>query len=155
MRKYVYKIIFLTIVVLILAVTCSRQAPIDDSFGNPIRLSDYHGKWVLINYWAAWCGPCLKEMPALNRLCQRYKNQVVVLGVNFDHLSNDQLQKLKQRFAINYPVLSQFPIETVSKDAIDVVPTTFIINPQGKLFAILKGPQTDQQLIQQLHLQGK
>jgi thiol-disulfide isomerase/thioredoxin len=54
-----------------------------DLGGDCHRLSDFRGKWVVINFWATWCGPCLKEIPELITYQSRYRSEVVVVGVIF------------------------------------------------------------------------
>ena len=135
----------LTLLLALFLVACSQQPDSHDSQGNPIRLSDYKGKWVIINYWATWCKPCLTEIPALNNLYQQNKNKVVVLGVSYDKLSHTEINKVVTQFSIRYPMLSTFPIQKIGVKNVSVLPTTFIITPQGQLAKTLKGPQTKKQ----------
>lgn len=138
--KYCASIVFLTFLV-----ACSSQPDAKDSQGNAIRLSDYKGKWVVINYWATWCKPCLKEMPALNDLYRNNKSKLVVLGVSYDTLTNTEINTVVKKYAIQYPMLSTFPIDKLGVTHLSVLPLTFIINPAGKLIKTLKGPQTEAQ----------
>ena len=121
-----------------------------DSNGHAIRLSDYRGKWVIINYWAGWCRPCVTEIPVLEKLYKTYHDQVMVLGVNFDQLSNAKLHKgIIKRLGMTYPLLGYFPIKHLGVIGlrVEVLPTSFVINPQGKLSVVLKGPQTKKSFI--------
>jgi thiol-disulfide isomerase/thioredoxin len=150
--KLIKKALFVICLLPLFLTACSKQSEIRDSAGNLIQLSDYRGKWMLINYWAVWCEPCMKEMPILNKLQKDYKNKVVILGVNFDQSPSADIQAVAKRYALTYPLLSQFPIAQLSTEEVSVVPTTFVINPQGQLFQILKGPQSETQLMKALHL---
>jgi peroxiredoxin len=134
--------------------SCSQHS-VDsyDSQGKVIRLSHYLGKWVVINYWATWCKPCLTEMPALERLHNQYKNKIIVLGVSFDKLDNNAINQIAKKNSLTYPMLSVFPMQKFGIDNIDILPVTFIINPQGKLVKTLKGPQTETQFAQALGIQ--
>src|SRR5262245_56226241 len=76
-----------------------------DAYGHPIRISNYRGKWVVINYWATWCTSCVSEIPALNDLAKYYQDKVVVLGVNVDDLSNQTLRNLGRDYRVKYPFL--------------------------------------------------
>jgi thiol-disulfide isomerase/thioredoxin len=112
-----------------------------DIYGRPIRISDYRGKWVVINYWATWCSPCIAEIPDLNKLARYYKGKVVVLGVNISNLTNQELKDLREDYEVEYPFLSHFPIEKWGGEY-ENIPVTYILNPKGKLYQTLTGPQT-------------
>ena len=117
-----------------------------------MRLSDYKGKWIVINYWATWCKPCLKEMPALNDLYRNNKNRLVVLGVSYDKLTNEEINDVVKTRSIQYPMLSKFPMDKFGVARVSILPITFIINPEGKLVKTLKGPQTEAQFRQAIGL---
>lgn len=113
-----------------------------DSHSNSINMTNYKGKWVIINYWATWCQPCLKELPELNNIFMIYKNKVMVLGVNYDQLSNEEINKFADKLGITFPVMRSFPIKKYGVTEINTLPVTFIISPEGKLVKILLGPKT-------------
>jgi thiol-disulfide isomerase/thioredoxin len=121
---------------------CSSQPKLSDSYGNAIRLSDYHGKWIIINYWAAWCKPCIVEIPELNAFYQLHKDKVMVLGVNYDNVSASELPKLIAQVGAKFPVLTYLPPETFGIKQVEGLPMTLLINPQGKLQEVLMGEQT-------------
>jgi thiol-disulfide isomerase/thioredoxin len=112
-----------------------------DSYGRPIRMSDYKGKWVVISYWATWCPTCIREIPELIKL-KTYYPQVIILGVNPDNLDNKVLRDFAEEYDVNYPFLSHFPIEDWSGKTTSELPVTYIISPEGKLYQTLLGPQT-------------
>ncbi|MGB6976658.1 MAG: SCO family protein [Gammaproteobacteria bacterium] len=124
----------------------AHQPTAQDIKGNPINLADYRGKWVLINYWATWCHPCLQELPELNQFYHHYSDKVAVLGVSFDQLPASKIQQLAQRFALNFPLLSSFPISALGVENISALPITFLIAPDGHLQETLHGPQTQASL---------
>jgi len=128
---------------------CSQQASsseLHDLNGNVVSLNDAKGKWVLINYWADWCGPCRMEIPALNAFARAHPKEVLVLGVNYDHLPLKVLRNAVADLNIHYIVLQEDPAIRLGIQDISVVPVTYLINPQGKLLAPLVGPQTYEQL---------
>jgi len=138
----------IAIVLLTFLIACSSQPDSHDSHGNAVRLTDYKGKWIVINYWATWCKPCLTEMPALNDLYRHNKNKLVVLGVSYDNLTNKEINTVAKKLSIQYPLLSTFPMDKFGVTRVAVLPVTFIINPDGKLVKTLKGPQTEDTLTQ-------
>ncbi len=130
---------FLLIAILISLFGCKPDAM--DDYGQPISISNYRGKWVVINYWATWCAPCINEIPDLIKLKKFYGDKVVVLGVNLDNLDNRVLRSLGDEYEVNYPLLNNFPIEKWAKRP-QKLPMTYIFNPQGKLAYTLNEQQT-------------
>lgn len=126
---------------------CHSNPDAKDSQGNAIYLSDYQGKWLIVNYWATWCKPCLVELPELSALHNQLPDKLVVLGVSFDHLSNAEIQQFAAPLKLNFPLLSEFPISKFGIDNIPSLPVTFIIDPRGQLAETLYGPQTKQSLL--------
>ncbi len=118
-----------------------------DSKGNPIHLSDHQGKWLVINYWATWCKPCLTELPELNQLYLNHRDRLIVWGVNFDQLSNQEIEEFSKPLQLKFPLISQFPAEKLGIHEIPSLPATFIITPDGKLLPPLYGPQTQESLL--------
>lgn len=106
--------------------------------GRKQSLSDYRGQWLVINYWAEWCPPCLKEIPELNKLAQTQEN-ISVLGVSFDKLSNDELKALVDRLDIRYPVLATEPNPYLPMKTPQSLPATFIVTPVGEIMGPLLG----------------
>ena len=91
---------------LTLVVACSGGS----SSPGPTALdtADYKGRWLVVNYWAEWCKPCIKEIPELNALDAKYP-QVAVLGVNFDGITGTELEAQKEKLGIGFTVLEQDP----------------------------------------------
>ncbi len=128
--------------VLTLALTaCSGDpAPRDE-------LSELRGHWTVINYWAEWCKPCIKEIPELNELAREYPDLAVV-GVNFDGAVDEELANQISQLGIAFPVLAEDPAARLGIPRPAVLPTTLILDPQGKLAHTLVGPQTLESLVQ-------
>jgi peroxiredoxin len=132
---------------------CHKLPDAVDSQGQPVYLTDYKGKWVVVNYWAAWCKPCLAELPDLSALAKQYADKVTVLGVSFDTLSNAEIQKFADSLHLNFPLLANFPIEKFAVSEIPSLPMTLLISPQGTLVQTLYGPQTKESLLKSMQLQ--
>ncbi len=100
------------------------------------------GQWVVINYWAEWCKPCIEEVPELNRLAAYHSQHVAVLGVNYDSVAEDTLRQHVRRLQIEFPVLEVDPASKLNLKRPEVLPTTFVFSPQGELVGSLVGPQS-------------
>ncbi len=111
--------------------------------GNRGHFSDFRGQWVLVNYWAEWCPPCREEIPELNAFHARYSDSdAVVLGMHFDQPPVEKLAGWARDFDIRFPVLLAHPDSLTGGLRPGVMPTTYVINPQGKMVKSLVGPQT-------------
>jgi len=110
-----------------------------DMQGNAQRLSDYRGKWVLVNFWATWCPPCLEEVPDLVSLHEAHKNtDLVVIGVALDSTEKSVKAFVTKR-NVTYPiVLGDYDMaEQVGQ--VEVLPTSYLYNPQGELVSYQEG----------------
>ena len=78
-----------------------------DVDGKPRSLSEFRGKWVIVNYWATWCPPCLDEIPDLVEFHEKHKDKdAVVLGINFEEAGREHLLEFVDQHFMTYPVLS-------------------------------------------------
>jgi peroxiredoxin len=135
------------LILVLLLLGCKPTADLQDSQGNSLYLSAYKGKWLVINYWATWCHPCLNELPELNALYQQHKNTLMVIGVNFDGLPNAEIRRFAQPLHLTFPLTSQFPLNKFGiKEDIASLPMTFLISPHGRLEKTVYGPQTQVRL---------
>lgn len=113
-----------------------------DIYNNNINFSTYKGKWVLINYWASWCEPCVNEISEFNKINRQKDNNIAIFAVNFDQLSTYEQQQLAKKFAIQYPSIQQESLAPMNLGDIAIVPTTFVFDPNGKLATKIFGGQT-------------
>ncbi len=118
-----------------------RMAPAFDlptADGKVIRLADFKGKYVLIDFWASWCGPCRQENPNIVRLYNRFKDKnFTILGVSLDDDKADWLKAIKDD-GLNWTQVSELkrwdsPIANLYK--IESIPASFLLDPQGKIIA--------------------
>src|ERR1700716_4564188 len=102
--------------------------------GKTMRLSDFRGKAVLLNFWATWCGPCKIEMPWFIELQQKYGSQgLQVVGVAMDDASKEDIAKFAKDMGVNYPVLIGKEAVGDSYGGIPALPETFFIGRDGKV----------------------
>jgi len=114
--------------------------------GETHRWSNSQGKWKVVNYFAQWCAPCLREIPELNHFYQQYNDDIDIYAVSFDPLNNEQLIALQQKYDIQFPVidrLNTLPWHSPPSS----LPTTYILDADGKVQKQLKGEQSAETLI--------
>ena len=129
------KIIFVTLALLLCA--CGAEPPA----ATAVTLENSSGTWRVINYWAQWCKPCIKEIPELNELAREHPG-ITVLGVNYDGATGEQLAQQVAELGIAFTNLDTDPAAELGMERPRVLPTTVILTPTGKLSATLVGPQT-------------
>jgi thiol-disulfide isomerase/thioredoxin len=114
-----------------------------DLDGKQRSLSEFRGKWVVVNYWATWCPPCLDEIPDLVEFHEKHKDHdAVVLGVNYEEVNREYLQEFVESHFMTYPVLPMEPVPVTPLGPVMGLPTTYIISPQGERVARQEGPIT-------------
>ena len=115
-----------------------------DMDGKTIKLADYKGRPLVVNFWATWCGPCKVEIPAFIELVDKYRDdQLTVLGISVDD-SPEDLRQFAAEYKMNYPVLigqGQDELQEVY-DAMLAVPVTWFIRPDGSVMLKHRGPAT-------------
>jgi peroxiredoxin len=119
---------------------------VKDMNGADVRLADYKGKVILLNYWATWCGPCKVEIPDLIALYDQYKHKgFVVLGVSQDD-DPETLRSFASTFKMNYPVLvgRDHPDLLDAQGPLWGLPTTYLIGRDGSVCGKHLGPATKQ-----------
>jgi len=114
-----------------------RPAPdfeLPNTDGTPVRLSDYRGKLVLVNFWATWCGPCVEEMPTLERLTDKLGSKgLAVLAVSLDTGPASDVISFAAGYHWRLPILLDPENRSGDQYAVRVMPTTYIIDPQGAI----------------------
>jgi cytochrome c biogenesis protein CcmG/thiol:disulfide interchange protein DsbE len=112
-------------------------------------IADYRGKWVLVNFWASWCGPCRSEAPALERFQRDHASDgFTVLGINLDDATEDAMAFIG-RYGLTYPQLRDGDGDD-RRDAYGMTgfPESFLVDPEGNLALIRRGPVDERYLDQ-------
>jgi thiol-disulfide isomerase/thioredoxin len=131
------------VLVLLLLAGCQNQE-FERANGTTLDWESLRGHWVLVNYWAEWCKPCLEEIPELNALDR--SGSVVVLGVNFDGVKGQALMDLGDRMGIEYGMLAEDPGPDFGWQIPVGLPATFVVDPEGNLKEARFGPQTEEDI---------
>ena len=102
--------------------------------GEEVRLSDYLGKVVILDFWATWCAPCRKGIPDLISIQNEYKDELVVIGISLDQpATQDKLVPFIESYGINYPVVLGNIEVSDAYGNIQAIPTSFIIDQEGNI----------------------
>ena len=148
LQSVVVKSVIALAAVLTLAVPVHAAMPVRPTLhvttldGKTFDLGAQRGKWVIVNYWATWCGPCVKEMPDISRFVASHRN-VTAIGLAFDDSKPAAIKAFLVRHPVIYPI-AQVMLDNPVKD-FDVprgLPTTWVIDPDGKVAKGFLGPVT-------------
>jgi thiol-disulfide isomerase/thioredoxin len=123
--------------------TQPRPAPaisLADTSGHSVELSELQGKLVIVNLWATWCGPCLREMPSLERLQSRLGERVAVLAVSEDRGGNKSVEPFIAKLGLKSVKVYIDPKSEVGHAfGVRGLPTSFLIDREGKVFGRVEG----------------
>ena len=133
--------------ILICSATASFAEKIDYSLpdidGVKRNLSEFRGKWVVLNFWATWCPPCLKEIPELVDFHDdHHKKDAVVVGITYENIAPAALREFTESYFMSYTILITPPTTKTPFGVISGLPSTFLISPEGELVASQTGPVT-------------
>ena len=114
--------------------------------GKTFDLAAQRGKWVIVNYWATWCVPCIKEMPDISRFVAAHKN-VVAIGLAYEDSEPADIKAFLAKHPVVYPI-AQVTLDQPLKDFDEPrgLPTTYLIGPDGKVAKHIVGPVTEASL---------
>ena len=115
--------------------------------GQTFDLAAHRGKWVIVNYWATWCSPCLKELPDISAFVTAHKGKVVAIGLDFEDSPRADIEKFLKKHPLSYPV-AQVDIDHPPQDfAVPRgLPNTYVIAPDGHVAKMFLGPVTSKDL---------
>lgn len=116
-----------------------------DSNGVQYRLSGLRGKWVLVNFWAPWCTSCIHEIPELIAL-QKSHHNLQVIGIAMFYKNNKEVISILTKSAINFPIVMGNDSSEKDFGGLDVLPTSYLYSPSGKLVGHFQRPITKQEI---------
>ena len=137
--------------IIFLLLSCSKP-DLNVFEGKGVVLDDLKGKWIVFNYWADWCPPCIKEIPELNNLQSNFSDDLKVFLINFDMLEGEELKQQLEKFNVQVDSLLTDPSIIYDWVIPENLPVTFIVNRKGELELTLVGPQTEEEIIKLLSL---
>ena len=145
MRRGLFRAAGVLLLVLAALPAAGADFRLTDSDGKLHRLGDYRGKWVVVNFWATWCPPCLEEIPDLVAVTEARKD-VQVFGVAMEFQDSKQVLQFAEGMFVNYPIVlgDRNTADLIGK--VQGLPTTFIYDPQGKLAVRHVGKITRKQI---------
>lgn len=147
---------FLFMIVLSLMTSLAHAEPQDIEFvdleGKNVNLSDFRGQWVVVNIWATWCPPCIKEMPDLTFFHEKYKNDgAIVLGVNYENIPVEKINNFTEELMVTFPIVRFKEIDLNANKTpfgpLRGLPSTYMVAPSGHIVAGRAG-LVDQEILE-------
>ncbi|WP_282936298.1 redoxin domain-containing protein [Paenibacillus sp. RC67] len=117
--------------------------------GSTVKLSDYRGKGVLLNFWGSWCGPCVSEMPRLKEAYESGMNGVEIVAVNVGE-SKGTIMEFNQKHQLPFPIMTDPTGEAAEAYRVNGLPATFLVNSQGQVKQIFPGELSNTEQIKAL-----
>ncbi|WP_369456880.1 thiol-disulfide oxidoreductase ResA [Bacillus safensis] len=120
--------------------------------GDRIELKDLKGKGVFLNFWGTWCGPCKQEFPYMANQYEVFKDRgVEIVAVNVAE-SKIPVKNFMESYGVNFPVAMDKDRQVTEAYDIGQLPTTLLLNPEGKVIKVIKGTMTERQIYEYMNL---
>ncbi|MBJ8028962.1 redoxin domain-containing protein [Bacillus cereus group sp. N21] len=118
--------------------------------GTKVKLSDFKGKKVILNFWATWCGPCQQEMPDMEAFYKKYKDDVEILAVNYTVSEGangeEKVKKFAEEKGITFPILLDKDITVTTTYKVITIPTSYFVDTKGVIQDKFIGPMTQKEM---------
>lgn len=120
--------------------------------GERIELKDLKGKGVFLNFWGTWCGPCKQEFPYMANQYEVFKDRgVEIVAVNVAE-SKIAVKNFMESYGVNFPIAMDKDRQVTEAYDITPLPTTFLVNPEGRVIKVIKGTMTERQIYDYMNL---
>ncbi len=116
--------------------------------GEAVKLSDYRGKKVLINFWATWCPPCRAEMPDMEKFYNDKDVEILAVNLTETEGSPDDVQPFVNEFGLTFPVLMDRTSDVSSTYRISPIPTSYFIDTKGRIASVSLGAMNYDHMVQ-------
>lgn len=120
--------------------------------GERVKLSDYRGKRIMLNFWASWCGPCRAEIPDMQKFYEQKEEDIEILAVNLVDSRSDEAENVGpfvKDYELTFPVLLDWGNIVAGIYQIQPIPTTFLIHSDGRIHNIAYGPLNYELMVQE------
>ena len=127
-----------------IGISIGKTAPdfeLESLDGKKVKLSDYRGKRVILNFWASWCPPCREEMPEFQRIYTENSEKLVIIGVNLQE-SRENAESFVKKLGITFPILLDPNAQIKDMYNVFTQPVTYFIDSNGKIIDKKFGPLT-------------
>jgi thiol-disulfide isomerase/thioredoxin len=143
--------LIIALAVTAMCATAAAQAfNLKDTAGQPQRLADYKGKWVVVNFWATWCAPCVKEIPDIAAFAKAQQATTRVIGVALDwdetgkpEADQRKVKAFAKKVGHTYPLVLGDDDSETTFGKLKGLPTTIVYDPAGKIVFNKTGPVTE------------
>lgn len=122
------------------AATPAPELKAQDLSATPKTLADYRGKVVLLNFWASWCPPCLKEMPSMERLRAKAEARGLVIVALNSAETREEVEAYLSKMKLRFPILLDPDGSNTRRWNVFALPTTFLLDAEGRIRHVLTGP---------------
>jgi len=139
-----------------IATTAKFSFELVDMDGNVHTENSAQDKYLIVNFWATWCPPCLKEIPAFVEFYNNHSDTVEILGLNYEGVDFEAVTNFKERFSVNYPIIlfaGSNEVEYAKFGDLVGMPTTLIYDPSGELLHTFIGEIGIEELTQFIPLE--
>ncbi|MGJ9384620.1 peroxiredoxin family protein [Salipaludibacillus sp. CF4.18] len=121
---------------------------LDSLAGDEVKLSDFRGEKVMVNFWATWCPPCRAEMPDIQEVYEEHDIKILAVNLTETEPDIDSIKSFKDDFELTFPILLDEKIEVADIYEVQPIPTSYLIDSQGRIQSIAFGPLNKEMIVQ-------